>query len=73
MSMCQCSECGETMDSDFQLEVNELKDCICDNCFEEKAQECDCCGEDGVLRHTTYNGMDTSVCYTCSKGKEKKK
>ena len=69
MSMARCAICEKIYDTDFQMEVDEMGNCICDNCFEEKAQECDCCGEDKVCSHPFVEGIgDTTICYDCSRG-----
>ena len=70
MSVTDCSNCGDIYDTDFELQVNELGDCICDSCWEEKCSECDCCGEEQVCRQVVYMGIDTNVCYHCSKEKK---
>ena len=67
MSITKCAICEDIYDTDFQMEVDEIGNCICDRCFEDRAQECDCCREDKVCRLVVYNGMDTVVCYDCSK------
>lgn len=33
MSMCACTKCGDVYDTDFQMEVDDNGDCICDRCF----------------------------------------
>ena len=67
MSMAKCRICEDIYDTDFQMEVDENGDCICDRCFEDKAVQCDCCGEDKVCRVIQHesNG-ETVVCYDCS-------
>ena len=66
MSMTKCAICDTVYDTDFEMETDELGDCICDECFEENAEQCDCCGEDKVCRNTTYQGGDITVCHECS-------
>lgn len=39
MSMASCKICGDIYDTDFQMEVDENGDCICDRCFEEYFDE----------------------------------
>lgn len=34
MSMCSCAKCGDVYDTDFQMEVDEGGNCICDRCVE---------------------------------------
>ena len=34
MSICSCADCGDVYDTDFEMEVNEKGECICDRCFE---------------------------------------
>ena len=36
MSMIMCINCDKIYDTDFQLEVDEDGDCICDACYERK-------------------------------------
>ena len=69
MSMTRCTSCEEIYDTDFQLNIDEQGDCICDNCWEEKATECDCCGEEQVCRVVFVNGLETNACYECSNDK----
>jgi hypothetical protein len=38
MSICKCAICDKIYDTDFQMEVDEDGDCICDNCYEEMNQ-----------------------------------
>jgi len=34
MSMASCANCGDIYDTDFQLEVDQNGNCICDRCWE---------------------------------------
>lgn len=66
MSMYKCAICEDIYDTDFQMEFDEIGNCICDKCFNENAAECDCCGKYKFCRDTVWNGMDTNVCHDCS-------
>jgi len=73
MSISKCCICGEMYDTDEELEVNELGDCICDNCAEEHSSQCDCCGEDRVCRcFFSESQGETNVCHECSKSPREK-
>jgi hypothetical protein len=35
MSMISCYECGKVYDTDFEMEVDQFGNCICNKCYEE--------------------------------------
>lgn len=35
MSICKCAICNDIYDTDFQMEVDEKGNCICDRCAEQ--------------------------------------
>lgn len=50
MSMSACAKCGDVYDTDFQMEVDEAGNCICDKCFEkatfDNSDDCQILGRD---------------------------
>lgn len=40
MSMHRC-KCGKIYDTDFQMEVDENGDCICDECYQSRPLKCE--------------------------------
>ncbi len=53
MSMHRC-KCGKIYDTDFQMEVDENGDCICDACYEKKDICVNCQNTHSCSEHHWY-------------------